>query len=53
MIDNTIQKTQTEKEFLRSQNAILRVGIQSVNNEVLILKNGNVAVEKECLKMIE
>ena len=44
MIDKTVHETQNEKDFLRSQNAILRVGIQSVQNEVLILKNGNVAV---------
>ena len=36
-----------------SQNAILRVGLTAVNNDVVILKKGNEAVHKECLKMAD
>ena len=36
-----------------SQNAVLRVGLTACSNEVIILKKGNEAVHKECLKMAE
>jgi len=38
---------------LLSQNAILRVGLTAVTNDVVILKKGNEAVHKECLKMAD
>ena len=52
-LSRQIKKANQEKEFLLSQNAIRRVGIQATINEIQVLKDGNKAFYEKIKKMKE
>ena len=53
LLSEEIKKFKQEKDFLLSQNALRRVGIQACENQIGILKDGNYKVNMECARMDE
>lgn len=53
VINNEAKEQGKERDFLLSQNAVLRVGLTACSNELVILKKGNEAVHRACLIMAD